>query len=309
MATAPAQPAPTTDRTPAKKPNVVVQTQAMINGFLNKGTLALPGDYSPENALKSAWLILQTVQDRDKRPALEVCTEASIINALLDMVIQGLNPAKKQCYFIVYGKSLTCQRSYFGDQALAQRVDPGIEIFSGVVYEGDEFSIEIARGRKSVSHKQKLENIDNDKIVAAYCGIVDANGEELGTEVMTWEQITQSWGMSKTYNPGQGTHGDFPDQMALRTVIRRRCKPIINKSNDALLREAVQRQEMNSVDASIDAEAAELANRQSIGVESKIVDAEFHESPVSQDDEPKKETPAPAAKAAEKAPEKDEAGF
>src|SRR3990167_5548127 len=80
-----------------------------IRGYLSKGTLHLPHDYSPENAMKSAWLVLQTVQDKDYKPALQTCTPESICNALMSMVIQGLNPDKKQCYFIVYGKALVCQ--------------------------------------------------------------------------------------------------------------------------------------------------------------------------------------------------------
>lgn len=265
----------------AKETNVVVTTQNMINQFMEKGTLRLPPDYSPENALKSAWLILQETKTSSGGLALQNCSRPSIINALLDMVIQGLNPAKKQCYFIAYGQALVCQRSYFGDEALARRVMPGIEVFSGVVYEGDEFSYEIVRGRKSIVHRQKLENVHPDKIVAAYCGIVDADGVDLGAEVMTWEQIQASWGMSKTYKPEatKGTHHDFPDQMALRTVIRRRCKPIINSSNDELLLESVRRQEADSVEGDMDAEAAANANGAMLGVESlpdsSVIDATF----------------------------------
>lgn len=63
--------------------------------------LALPTNYSAQNALKAAYLRLQGVKDRQGRPALTVCSQSSIANALLDMAIQGLSPAKNQCYFIV----------------------------------------------------------------------------------------------------------------------------------------------------------------------------------------------------------------
>ncbi len=237
--------------------------------MLEKGTLHLPDDYSAENALKSAWLILQSVQDLNKQPALAVCTQESIINALLDMIVQGLNPAKKQCYFIVYGKTLSCQRSYFGDMALAERLKPEIEIYHGVVYEGDEFRYEIIRGRKSiVKHSQELDN-QNKAIKAAYCGVLDTStGEDLGAEIMTMEQIERSWGMSKTYKPdGKGTHQNFPDQMALRTVIRRRCKTIINASSDALLLESVRRSETEVIEAEMDQEVLENANKELLAIE------------------------------------------
>ncbi|UTF48245.1 hypothetical protein [Limosilactobacillus fermentum] len=37
--------------------------------------LALPANYNAQNALKAAYLRLQTVKDRQGRPALTVCTE------------------------------------------------------------------------------------------------------------------------------------------------------------------------------------------------------------------------------------------
>lgn len=249
---------------PAQAPNVVQTVAKQVRGYMERKQLLLPEDYSPENALKSAWLVLQSVADRDGKPALQVCTQASMANALLDMVVQGLNPAKRQCYFIVYGKSLTCQRSYFGDQALVERVMPGCEIYSGVVYEGDEFEYDILRGRKLISlHRQKLGNVDAKKIVAAYCGVVAADGEDLGAEVMTIDRIHKSWEKSKTYKPsatGGTTHSDFADEMALRTVIRRRCKPIINASNDAMLLESIRRSDEDAIDAEVDEEIALVGN-------------------------------------------------
>src|SRR5699024_2497617 len=79
---------------------------------LESGGLALPPNYNSHNALKSAFFKLQEVKDRQNRPALEVCSKTSIANALLDMVTQGLSPAKTQCYFIVYGDQLQLNRSY-----------------------------------------------------------------------------------------------------------------------------------------------------------------------------------------------------
>ena len=82
---------------------------ARVREFQNKGELYFPSNYVPENALKSAWLTIQETEDKNRKPALEVCTKESIANALLSMVIQGLNPDKKQCYFIVYGNKLQLQ--------------------------------------------------------------------------------------------------------------------------------------------------------------------------------------------------------
>lgn len=45
-------------------------------------------------------MTLQSMTDKNRKPALTVCTKDSIANSLLDMVVQALNPVKKQCYFI-----------------------------------------------------------------------------------------------------------------------------------------------------------------------------------------------------------------
>ncbi|MFH2219090.1 MAG: recombinase RecT, partial [Pseudomonadota bacterium] len=86
-----------------KGPTAVEVVGQRIKALQSEGEIHFPPDYSPQNALRSAWLILQNTQDRNKKPALEVCTKASVYNALFDMVITGLNPEKKQGYFIVYG--------------------------------------------------------------------------------------------------------------------------------------------------------------------------------------------------------------
>ncbi|WP_243124300.1 recombinase RecT [Clostridium sp. AWRP] len=38
-------------------------------------------------------------------------------------MMQGLTPAKKQCYFVVYGKQLQLMRSYMGTAAVTKRLN------------------------------------------------------------------------------------------------------------------------------------------------------------------------------------------
>src|SRR5690606_36511103 len=140
---------------------------------VSRGELRLAPNDSVENAMKSAWLILQNTFDKAKRPVLQVCSKDSIANALLDMAGQGLNPAKKQGYFIAYGKQLVFQRSYFGTMAVTTRVAGAKDIFAEIVYKGDEFEYTIRNGNKNITkHIQKIENVDPDNIVAAYCTII-----------------------------------------------------------------------------------------------------------------------------------------
>ena len=78
----------------AVKGTVVEDAGKQIEILQKKGNLALPPNYSAQNALMSAWLVLQETVDKNKLPVLQSCTRVSIVNSLLDMVIQGLNPSR-----------------------------------------------------------------------------------------------------------------------------------------------------------------------------------------------------------------------
>lgn len=207
--------------------------------------LVLPPNYNASNALKSAFFKLQEVKDKSGKPALEACTRESIANSLLDMVTQGLSPAKTQCYFIVYGTQLQLNRSYFGTQAVLKRLTNVKDIWANVIFDGDVFDYEIDRGReKLVKHETAFQNRDND-ILGAYAVVQTEDDEEILT-VMTRKEINASWGQSKT---SQGVHKKFPQEMAKRTVINRAAKAFINTSDDSdLLVGAINRSTENEYD-------------------------------------------------------------
>lgn len=252
------------------KRSVVDLVKGKIDQFIQNGELYLPKNYSPDNAMKAAWLILQQTVDREKRPVLEVCTRDSIANALLDMVVQGLNPIKKQNYFIAYGKTLVCQRSYFGAMAVTKMVQPKIDDFAfAVVYEDDVFKYGIKNGKKMVTeHEQEIKNVDKKKIVAAYCMALDKEGNPFRTEIMTFDEILQAWKQSQMNpidNEGNvkesSTHGKFTADMAMKTVINKTCKAIINASSDStLLLETMKRNDDLADRVGAEAEIEALAN-------------------------------------------------
>ena len=123
-----------------KKPkNIAEVVLGKIMTMQKQSGLELPADYSPGNALNSAWLKLQEVKTKSGQPVLEACTPASISLALLDMVVQGLNPAKNQCYFVSYGSELTLMRSYMGTVTAAKRFSDIADVFGQVVYADDDF--------------------------------------------------------------------------------------------------------------------------------------------------------------------------
>ena len=245
-----------------------------INTLQKESGLTLPPNYSAENAVRSAWLVLQETKDMSKRPVLEVCSKESIANALLKMVVMGLNPIKRQCSFIAYGGKLELQREYQGSIALARRY--GMKsVVANVVYKGDDFAIEIdVNGiTKVTKHIQSFASLGGD-ILGAYAVVTLEDGT-VNTEVMTLAQIHSSWnqGATKGNSPA---HKNFPDQMAKKTVINRALKTIINSSDDGdVLDETTP--EVSRVEANVNYEIKENAHKEEIGFTEEV---EVHEPKV-----------------------------
>ena len=245
--------------------NISEQVLSRIEQFQKDGSMILPKNYSVENHMKSAWLALQEVEDKDHHKALQICTKESIANSLLDMVLQGLSVSKKQGYFIVYGNKLIFQRSYFGTIALAKRAGGMVsEPVANVIYEGDDFLYEIDPKTAKVAivkHSQKLENIDNSKIKGAYALVTLADGTTQVT-IMSMQQIRAAWGQGA--NKGNSpAHKNFAEEMAKKTVIGRACKAIINSSDDAWLYDGKE-DDADSDKASIQRDAAQHSDVQII---------------------------------------------
>lgn len=221
--------------TPAKpQVNITESVLARVNQFQALGELRIPENYSPENALKSAYLILTDMVDSQNRPVLQSCTQESIANALLNMVVQGLSPMKKQGAFIAYNGKLSWQTEYHGNIALAKRYGGVKEVSANVIYEGDtfEYTINPKNGRKIiVRHEQNFENIDNNKLKGAYATLI-LDDDSVFVEIMNMHQIRLSWaqGAAKGNSPA---HRNFPDEMAKKTVISRACKLFISTSDDS----------------------------------------------------------------------------
>lgn len=278
------------------KKETVDMVEVKINQLQENGMIHFPKNYSASNALRSAWLILQETVDRDKKPVLEACTKTSIYNALLDTVIQGLSPAKKQVYYIAYGKQLQCTRSYFGTIATVKRLSGVEEVSAQVIYKDDEFEFEIQDNgyKKITKHFSKLGNIDNEKIVGAYAKILK-NGKEYA-EVMTMKEIRKSWTKSKMQK--NKTHDDFTQEMAKRTVINRLSKWFFNVSDDSdLLIESVNRStqsEYNNEEKEIKQEITENANTEELDFDSEnVIDTDYEEVKEEPQQEQKSSTDIP----------------
>lgn len=219
------------------KKDITTQVLNKVMTFSEAGELKLPKDYSPENALKSAYIKLTENPD-GKGALLDKCDKSSIAEALLKMVVYGLTPQKNQVYFIPYGNKLNCSISYMGNIATARRYNPNIiDIKGRAITKGEEFDFEFKQETGSVvilKHKQTLESIGNKEIIGAYSLIYYKDGSFEVGDIMNIEQIRQAWNQG-AMKGGSPAHKNFPDEMSKRTVINRTCKRLINTSSDAIL--------------------------------------------------------------------------
>lgn len=247
--------------------NIADSVLERVNSFKETKQLVFPKDYSPENALKSAYLILTETKNRDGKLVLDVCTKESVANALFKMVVLGLNPLKKQCNFIAYGNTLSCDMEYAGNVALAKRYSNLKSIKGIAVTQGEEFEFatDPLTGRKTiVKHKQTLDSIGNPNIAGAYA-VMEFEDGTTDTEIMNFKQIQAAWnqGSMKGNSPA---HKNFPDQMSIKTVINRACKLLVRTSDDSILFDEDD-EPKNEVTENVKQEINNNANKKPITIE------------------------------------------
>lgn len=280
------------------------QIMDRVTGWQETGEVVLPKGYHVGNAIKLAWLYLQTVENLQHQKAIDYCTKDSICNALLNMVINGEYP-QKHCYFIMYGNRLEWQERYLGKLMRAKRDTEIEKVNAQVIYEGDEFVYTIdENGEKQlVKHVPNLANIDNTKILAAYAVVINKDGTR-HIEVMTRTQIQKAWEQGAMKGKS-GAHTNFTDQMCMKTVIQRACKIALDSTADPgdgddddpnRYDEATAEREAAQGRQAIDAEAVEVKDEQIAAPAPKGLEANASYIDMSNTQQPAAE-PAPAANA------------
>ena len=147
------------------------------------------------------------------------------------MVIRGQHP-KKHCYFIACGNSLEYWERYTGKLLRAKRDTNIQEVVAQVIYEGDNFVYGVDKNGyyQLIKHETAIENINPDKIKAAYAVVIYKDGNK-HLEVMTMDQIRKSWQQGAARG-ASGAHQNFTDQMCKKTVIARACKIELDSATD-----------------------------------------------------------------------------
>lgn len=273
----------------AKQEKTIVDSvQKRIAEMQNSGSIELPNNYSVGNALKSAYLILQETQTSGKKPVLQACTQESIANSLLDMATQGLNPSKDQCYFIAYGNKLTMERGYLGTIALTKRIKGVKDVKGYAVYKDDKFELgfDILTGKQKILEFCPGLNRDPENLVGAFALILGDN-EILHTEYMDINQIHNAWNQG-SMKGNSGAHKNFPDQMAIKTVINRACKYYVSTSDDSDKIADFMSKSVEDTDRELEEEKKEFANKEVVEIEDipenvdedagEIIEAEIEET-------------------------------
>lgn len=294
-----------TDNNNAQQPQTAVKkfeeksfdaVNAKITSLIEAGDIKLPANFAAENAVRSAWLHLQDLKDRNDQPVLDVCTAPSISNAILKMVVQGLSVVKSQCAFIAYGNKLTFQRQYQGSIALAKRVSDVVDVKANAIYKDDEFEFEVNADtgvKKVLKHKQTLNSIDVDNVVGAYAILTLADGST-SHEIMNIKQIRKSWEMGQTKGKSKA-HENFTDEMACKTVINRACKLKIEASDDSDLYADDSENGMDQTEETVKNQIAQKAHKKPLDFDDAQIlsetktgaqKVEADKKPVTVDDEP-----------------------
>lgn len=215
----------------AKQTKVEEIALAKIQEYQEAG-LVLPPNFNPTNSLKKARFILNDMKVNGK-PVLEVCSQASIVQCLLESVTKGLSYDEMQIYFIPRNGVMTNMESVYGRILRAKRASKNYRPVVGYVHEDDEFEIghDINTGATVIKkHETKLENLDKP-IIAAYAYVTDNDGNTDVT-IMTKREWLTSWKKSPN---GCAVAKEFEKDMIFRTIVKKSTKSLVNSNNNCFI--------------------------------------------------------------------------
>jgi len=178
---------------------------------------------------------LKNSKNAEKLMACEPATIAAAIKYCCQMGLEpGWGNGTPDVYLIPYGKDCQTQLSYAGELKLARRQGKFKNVYSDVVYSGDEFEAWNDMTGQHFKHKKVgFENRTTENIVAVYAAALTNEGDPY-LEIMTVEQIDM---LEKKTRKGQSQSPawrDWWDQMARKTVLRRVIKNLPQSREQSL---------------------------------------------------------------------------
>ena len=154
--------------------------------------------------------------DGPKGKALRECTPESIYLGLLACAVTGLEPGalKGEAYLVPFKGEATFMVGYRGIIKQARRSREVVAIWSNVVYEGDEFDVDLGSANR-ITHKPRL-GARGENIIAAYAIARLSNGQD-EIELMDRADLDAA---RDAGNKGPAWN-DWADQMMRKSPIRR----------------------------------------------------------------------------------------
>lgn len=205
---------------------------SLANQIISNENRILSKKYDLPKAMFSVYTNLVNAKMPNGKPAIESCTDLSIIDAVTYCVQNELTPSKSQGYFIPYGNELKFMPSYFGLVKMAKDLC-GVNIVSNVIRDGEQADVEVrSDGVMIIHHKPNIKCL-NKKIIAVYSIATHiGSGRVVFTNLMSTEEAKKSWLKSQN---GCKVGKEYEHEMLIRTSERRTAKHLINKSNDQML--------------------------------------------------------------------------
>lgn len=170
------------------------------------------------NGLRPEALVRFVLRDMDsaRGEALRKCTPESIYLGLLACAVTGLEPGalKGEAYLVPFKGEATFMAGYRGIIKMARRSRNVAAIWSNVVYEGDEFDVDLGSANRIV-HRPRFGS-RGQNIVAAYAIARMTNGQD-ELELMDRDDLDA---VRKAGNSSPAWN-DWQDQMMRKAPIRR----------------------------------------------------------------------------------------
>jgi phage RecT family recombinase len=206
------------------KPDMALTVQKInpIKALLTKHSgqikSLIPANIPADKLVKMAINILQ------RTPALQQCSSASILNAVVSMAALGLSPDPLlgQAFILPYKTQAQLIVGYRGWIALLRQSVPTAELWSNIVYEEERFEV-TAGLERSIVHVPERPSKRGDQIVAAYAVLRFREYQDM--EVMWAEDIEAIRDRySPSYKSSSSPWQTASEEMYKKTVIRRLMK-------------------------------------------------------------------------------------
>jgi recombination protein RecT len=194
-----------------KKPDDI-RTLISSEGAKKQFALALPKHLSPDRFVRVALTAINKV------PKLAQCTQASLIQSLMDCSAMGLEPDGRKAHLIPYGDKCQLIVDYKGLVDLARRSGEIADIHADVVCKNDKFDYHFGTDSQ-LTHRPAIK--ERGEAVAAYSFVRLKDGSS-SFEVMNVEEIEAIKKRSKAGSSGPWVT-DW-NEMAKKTVFRRHSK-------------------------------------------------------------------------------------